>query len=114
MISIEELSIPNYDLTCNMNTIELKQLIFKLEHSINNILEESKDFEKSLKAILYKLKSNGYELSRLDYDNDINLMHETWGMNYTDSGVSGLEIEFYIPGRTKVMWVISNNENFDF
>jgi hypothetical protein len=113
-MTITELNIPNYDLTCNMNAIELKKFIFKLENSINSILEVNEDFEKTLKVILDKLASNGHKLFSLDYDNDTNRKHETWGMNYTDTGVNGLEIDFWKPGRTKVIWVISNNKNENF
>ena len=114
MMHIQDLNIPNYDLTCSMNTIELKNFIFKLENSINSILEANDDFEKTLVIILDKLASSGHKLFRLDYDNNINRMHETWGMNYTNTGVNGLEIDFWKPGRTNVMWIISNNENLEF
>jgi len=109
-MTVKELNIPNYDLACNMSANELKKFISKLETSINLIIDNNEDFDKTLKEILDKLASNGHKLFSLEYDNETKRKHEAWGMNYSNLGVNGLEIEFWKPGRTKVMWIISNNE----
>ena len=110
-MTLDKLNIPDYKLACNMNSIELKEFIYELENSINKILGSEVNFEITLKAILKKLESNGHKLFRLDYNNDIHRYHETWGMNYRNTGTIGLEFEFRKPGRTKIEWIISTDEN---